>query len=854
MVELPEADARLLLNALSEGEAVLILGAGASATCTTPAGEKIKQGAALAQLLAEKAGLTFDWEKDDLPGVIGAVVPNRISQEQLNAILRREYTKVVPSPELEDLLGYTWRRLYTWNIDDAVDNVTAGVQRRRYFNGILDKVSVFEGLEFLHVVRLHGDALKPEHGFIFSKEEYSERLNQDSHDWYREAASDYVSYTPIFIGSRLAEPIMEAELDRARPSKGAGLGLAFLVTPDNFTDVQAANLAAKNVVVIKATLSDFVEWLRENTGKKVTPVDVARRINAFAEELAERFSVNATDVDTAQYIVIHTWKDTKIAADALQGIDRQRAGRAYLEGTAPTWRIAGTDIPVWLRATESLYRGLKLSLDNRDRVFAVHGQSGSGKTTALMQALLRYVRENSNHVLYELRSDTKSLRSALGLIARMNKDNHVVVYIGDAFIYGDSLYEDVMSIDHGSMTIVTSARSGEWSQHINRRIGDISTVFKYQRFLESDYDPLIERLLEYVPAPRFKRMTQDERRRKLHASKSQLLIALKETTESEKFTDVITREYLSLPDDACQMLALMVGIATIARTGLSEAAAREAYKHFKFPRSFNETLEALDGIVSRGQNDRLWGRHELYVRHIIENVADFALVVDAMKEVLRTYTKYGLPIVKQVGRQDALLFKFILNHNFVAEIARRRSALAVGLGLYEEFEISFQLDGHYWLQYGQYLVEMGRLEQAIGVLNKSIQAYPGNLYAAHAYADVQLRVAGERELYDAVTIELIGDAVKSLEEQHARADWESDQYPIVTLSEKHVGALIKHGQHEQARAMASKYFRQVEDLTRRNSAEPLQRVRERLAHYLTSRQWSDGAGAARNQRRPARRR
>ena len=38
MIDIKEPDARLLLKALSEGEVVLFLGAGASATCTSPAG------------------------------------------------------------------------------------------------------------------------------------------------------------------------------------------------------------------------------------------------------------------------------------------------------------------------------------------------------------------------------------------------------------------------------------------------------------------------------------------------------------------------------------------------------------------------------------------------------------------------------------------------------------------------------------------------------------------------------------------------------------------------------------------------------------------------------------------------
>src|ERR1700755_668969 len=142
-----DADARQLLNALAKGEIILVLGAGASVTSTNSKGERVRLGGSLAELLANEAGLEYNGE--DLPDVIGAVVGPRLSEAQFHRILSDEYTKVTPSTELSDLLSYTWRRLYTWNIDDSVGNVHGGVQRRRYFNGMIDKVISHEGLTYL---------------------------------------------------------------------------------------------------------------------------------------------------------------------------------------------------------------------------------------------------------------------------------------------------------------------------------------------------------------------------------------------------------------------------------------------------------------------------------------------------------------------------------------------------------------------------------------------------------------------------------------------------------------------------------------------------------------------------------
>ncbi|MBB4009343.1 P-loop NTPase [Allorhizobium taibaishanense] len=832
MFTIAEHNGNLLRKAITDGNAVLLLGAGTSATSFNAQGQKVKLGKALAAELAEMAGLPYGGE--DLPDVIQAVRP-RISEVQLHQLFTKEFTRIVPAAELNELFQYSWRRLYTWNIDDAVENVRSSVQLRRYYNGLKDRVAVDEGIEFLHVIHLHGEASKPEHGFIFGPSEYNRRLNENKHDWYRQAVTDYAAHVPVFIGSTLKEPIISAELDRARTNVDASLGTAFLITPDDFTPLQMAAYETRNIVVIQGTLADFIGWLNGNVGHGVTPLQISKEQNSFTNALASKIVATRSEITTANSILIQTWQDAKKRADELQGLKLKQAARAFLEGEPPSWKLAASNIPVWLSATSELYTALSASIAAEDRMFLVYGQSGSGKTTALLQSLLRYLSENKESAVYELKGDVKSLRASLELITRLHPDEHVVIYVGDAFIYGDALSEDALTLPRGKFTLVSSARSNEWRQHIERRVGDFTTPFEFQRFVKKDYPALIERLLQYVPSPKFLKMTPNERITKLAASQEQLLIALKEATTSEKFTKVITDEYEKIPDDDAKSLFLIVGLATIARTGISKPAAREAYEKVRKEIPFDRALGQLEGIVSSNSIGRLVARHELYVRHIVDNVAGFSAVVDGAVEILRTYTKYALPIVKNVDRQDALLFKFILNHNFIGELARRRNAVEEALRIFESFEIDFQLDGHFWLQYGQYLSMFGELEPAMRALEKSIAAYPENIFAVHALADLRLRVAHDRSTYDATTVALIGDAVETLEALHASQNLETDFYPIVTLSSNHISALIKHGQQQPAKAAAQRYFRMIAAMHRTDMQ--IERARERLAHYSTHGTW-----------------
>lgn len=163
LITLDGADKTFLLKSIELGEAVLVLGAGASFTSKNATGKNVAQGDALASMIADRAGLPYQGEP--LTAVLTAVQGAILSDAALRQIYIREYKGVTPSPELTDLFKYTWRRIYTWCVDDAIDNVNIKkAQPLRFLNGLSDPVRENAGLEFLQVVKLHGDVNTPEKG------------------------------------------------------------------------------------------------------------------------------------------------------------------------------------------------------------------------------------------------------------------------------------------------------------------------------------------------------------------------------------------------------------------------------------------------------------------------------------------------------------------------------------------------------------------------------------------------------------------------------------------------------------------------------------------------------------------
>jgi hypothetical protein len=81
--------------------------------------------------------------------------------------------------------------------------------------------------------------------------------------------------------------------------------------------------------------------------------------------------------------------------------------------------------------------------------------------------------------------------------------NKTIVYVGDLFLYGDSFGSDLEELIGQDVTIVSTARTGEWNEHLRRNLSTQIRPLLYQRFVRKDFDPLIDRLIEYVPAPKF---------------------------------------------------------------------------------------------------------------------------------------------------------------------------------------------------------------------------------------------------------------------------------------------------------------------------------------------------------------
>ncbi len=250
------AEEEYLVGAVRDGRAVLLLGAGASVESLNKSGQKIKTGRQLAQTVCIEAGLKYS--EEDLPDVIQACVGTLISDDRFREIMRREYVGCQPADDLRSLFSYLGRGVYTLNVDDAVERIGRLGDGRMVqpIHGLIDRINSVELATDLQLIHLNGIASRPEHGFIFSRDDYYSKTSKCSKSLVSRTASDYHKSVPIVIGSALNEPILFTELERIKGMMGR-TGASFLVVPSDLSDIQKRAYQTKGIHHLKYDLAFF---------------------------------------------------------------------------------------------------------------------------------------------------------------------------------------------------------------------------------------------------------------------------------------------------------------------------------------------------------------------------------------------------------------------------------------------------------------------------------------------------------------------------------------------------------------------------------------------------------------------
>lgn len=814
-----------LERAIANGNAILFLGAGASAGSLNSHGEPLLSTKQLAKILATESG--FNYTNESLYVVYAAA--KHVLGTNLLRILERHFRHCRPSDEYMALARFPWMRVYTTNIDDAFERALEGSevpnpQRVRIQTRKSQFVDHDQTYSQLDLVKLHGSIDRLHEGVIFSSTEYAIEAANPS-PWYSQIGYDYQNYSFIIVGSSLKEPLFYQQVQYAREKVRDTSPQSYLVLPC-LSELQRTAFANTRILHVEWTLTDFVRWLQEQFPAGLDFTDVAANNNPSIRKLMTGKHEDLARRAKALSDVLQVQPTEMRSTDLQPGRIRN-----FYRGFKPTWSDIADGIPADTDDIKNLVEKIQDALSSKVQCVVVYGPAGSGKSTACRLAAFQLVR-TSAIACYFTPGTNEHLISALEELDAANEERYIVIC--------DRLEPSVASIVDSlqkkkfpKLLLLAVESQHAWSDRIRSKFVDISVVeYTISRISREDVTQILSKLEQFGPWTLLARSTPRQREHVLfRKSRRQLLIGLLEATQGMGFEEIIERDYRSLTSNEHRSFLVVVGLASIHRLYLPISYAARALENLQIEKSPAELLVAMEGILYNA-NGRLFARHPVYVRSLIESNIDTNELANIVEKLIHVFTNYRAPVIKSLTRNESHLYKKTINNRFLRGILRNNERRI--LGIYQSLEKYFEQDGLYWLQYGLALRHFGHQGEALEKLQTAVAAHE-QAHTLHAFAHQQLIMAMEEE--DVGRAERLAEEARgTLERLHDGWGY-SDLYPINLLARGYTAFVRKMQGDVYGRIVAREYADRIYATNRTKTDPHLGETWAWLTAYAVNGHW-----------------
>ncbi|WP_273837960.1 SIR2 family protein [Providencia rettgeri] len=811
-------------NAIMKGKCIILLGAGASVTSKNRYGNTPPIGNQLAIELASEAGISID-DEDSLPDIYEAAL-SEIGTQRIAEFLSRHFSGCAPSNDYLSLVKFPFPRIYTFNIDDAMEN--AAIKQENYNFKVMrrnDRIEDFDQL-FLNtnLIKLNGDIKTPKEGFIFSPTEYGQGSATEPL-WYGELARDFHRYTFLFIGTKLKEPLFNHQVQKYKEKTKEMNSKSYLIVPQ-LSIAQIKSFESTNIEHIKGTLSDFIEWLENTFPNGLSAEDVIKEcrqdINFISKGDHKKIPIfsDVIAVSRSSITLIEEPKLTEV--------------KNFYKGYKPTWDDILKHIPASLKNTRLMMSKIRKNKKNT-RLFVILGSAGTGKTTAIKQLALELSEMSSNNV-YFINGTYGKIKELVNELNLRNNEKYYIFIDRLADLAAD--VDEILNSDSAGKVIFVGAENTRiWKSRVSEHLVDhTAEIVTYETINIEDVDPILDKIEKYGSWTRLSRMTVKERRIELfRKAEKQLLIGLLEATSGEGFNDIIKKDYENITSDEEKMLLLFSGLATLHRSEASVSIVSRAFDYLGVNKNIHSMLHSMVGIVVQN-NEYISARHRIYFDRLISSFVKKDMLKDVVTAYIHAYSSYNFPIVLNISKKDSSVYKGLVNFKFLKKIFNGNE-LDIR-EIYESFEKLLEQEGLFLLQYGLALRNFGDHSGALEKLRVARDAFPTSPHIEHAYSQQLLILACQESEKgnEEQALDLLYRAKEALEILSNRNKY-NDKYPLITLSINHIKILHTLNKIDEAKQFAKYYFNQIDSRFKKINVEDndsVSKTKQFLMNYFVT--------------------
>ncbi|WP_186056167.1 SIR2 family protein [Burkholderia gladioli] len=761
-----------LIDQIQPEKTVLIFGAGASVPSNAPS-----VGALIEAISSE-----FAIEADGLSlSEISMLAENKRNRGDLIRLIRRKFHGLKAKGSLLNLPNHAWKGIYTTNYDELIENAYERANKAlTVFSSDFD-FRTQSNPTATKLYKLHGTITKDSvdgfvHNMILTQSDY------DSTNEYREALYTRLKddlnpgSQAVIIGQSLKDDHLRKLIEdvisiNKKVSAGGRIFLVLYQQDDN----RAKTYELRGHKVAFGSLDSFIAGMDSKAPETLSAYkDTGNILDAF--NALRPFTIDIQD---------EMAPELSSAGSIFNG-----------------WPASYSDIAAGLTFDRTCANQLMELIDRDGKQYVcLLGASGVGKTTAARQTMLRL--KGKGYLAWEHKADLPLQTSQwVSLAEQLTKlQQKGVLFIDEAH---EHLYELNLLVDQlaarglNSLKFICVAAKNHWAPRVKTPL-----FYKHgQEVPLSQLDPHeVDRLLALVETNRelrrlvevgFSGFSRGERRRRLiERCDSDMFVCLKNIFASEKFDDIILREFADLQEANAEVYRY---VAAMESSGIRVHRQLVLRILGVSADAIHAVLSGLEGIVTEYEIDRREGIYGWKVRHdviaaiiakykfhdieqqidlftkVIDNISPtYDIEVRTIRELCNTET--GLPRIPDKGVQNNLLRRMmsIAPGERVPRHRLIRNLIAIGefetadaeIRIYEkDFKREAPVDRY------KIMLLIARATETKGLLKEdrivilqqarelaaaATERYEGNKYVLGAYCEVGVhafKLSGSHDIFD----------------------------------------------------------------------------------------------------------
>ena len=473
---IPDHAAKAFRDTLLAGGYNLLLGAGISLDSHNGKGEPLRGAETLRKDLCSLTGA-----RDNTTLTRAYAL---LSKQQIQEQIVERFKECKPGTSLQWLPLFLWRRLFTFNVDDVLENLYRGTHKQTLVP--LNFTAPFEPTperRELQAIHLHGSALWPEDGFVFAVTEYV-KVMSSLNPWMHLLAEILATEPFIVAGTSLNEVDLEYYLSYRNPStprRGRGPSILIEPYPDAAT---RADCIRHGLILVEGKFGDFLEWLR---GQFPSPPSLA---DLVVPDIGALFSDGL-----APNQLLRFFSDFELVA----GVDKPLPAlpSAFMYGREPDWEDLHQHFDIERQDNADLKKFIDMNAapDSR-RLGILSDEAGTGKTTALKR--LAHDLASAGHPVLTIRTLSRiDPHNAIACLSHCIASQ--LVLIADDFAdHAEQLVELLESSSITTKLVVVAGERGYRRDYLDVVLGDLPRFTGHLKtFTVNESAQLLERYRQF---------------------------------------------------------------------------------------------------------------------------------------------------------------------------------------------------------------------------------------------------------------------------------------------------------------------------------------------------------------------